>query len=115
MPEPIFNGMPLRSYSLTREDAQEVLHKMSVLADTPDLYEDYELTHTEAEALRDSVPQNGGTWDVPLMALKCVCEEMQDHVVVLRDIASDAHRNREAGQALRINKQAKRFEEMFQP
>lgn len=99
---------------LTRDDAQEVLHKMSVLSDTPDLQEDYGITQAQADELRDSVPANGGDWAVPDWAIKCVREEMENAAEVMRNgPAYDAYQNNERGQALRIFKQAKRLESIF--
>ncbi len=99
---------------LTKNDAQEVLHKMSVLADTPDLQEDYEITQIQADELRDSIPVNGGEWNIPDWAVKCVREEMENAVEILRNgPAHDARQNNEHGQALRICKQAKRLESIF--
>jgi hypothetical protein len=82
-------------FPLTMEDAQEVLHKMSILANESDLQEEYGITKPQVE----------------LMGV--VKREMADHIEVLRDIARDAFNSNERGQALRINKQAQRFERMF--
>ena len=98
---------------LTKDDAEEVSHKLGVLADTDDLRDDYGLTKERVYELIESVPRDGGQWTVPAWAAAAVRDEMQDHVTVLRDIAADARRNREDGQALRIAKQAMKFERMF--
>jgi hypothetical protein len=95
---------------LTHEDAMEVGHKLGVLADTPDLQADYGLTKEQADTLRDSVPPTGGEWTIPAFGVEAVRGEIADHVEVLRDIASDARSGGEMGQALRIAKQAARFE-----
>lgn len=102
------------TYTITKHDAEEVRHKLGVLADTEDLRDDYGMTKEQADALLASVPSEGGTWEVPAWAAKAVRDEMTDHVAVLRDIAHDARRNREEGQALRIAKQAARFERLFE-
>lgn len=99
--------------SLTREDAQEVLHKIGILTSNPDLQEDYNLTQEQASQLYASIPKNGGNWEIPSWGWNAVRGEMENHVEVLRDIAADAYNAREAGQALRIAKQAKRFEKLF--
>ncbi len=102
------------TFRLTKEDSEEVMHKMCVLRDTEDLQADYLLSQQDADALCDSIPRNGGEWIVSGdLLINAVKTEMADHVVVLRDIASDARRAREQGQALRIAKQAKRLEETF--
>jgi hypothetical protein len=98
---------------LTEEEAQEVQHKLGVLADTPDLQEDYGLSQAQADQLRDSVPESG-LWIIPDWAVSAVIGEMQDHAVVLRHIASDARSDGAAGQSLKIHRQAKKFEESFQ-
>lgn len=97
--------------SLTKEDAQEVIHKLGVLADSEDLREDYGFTKAQADDLLGSVPGSGGIWRIPLWAIGAVQSEMEDHIVILRDVAADARRSCE--QALRICKQAARFERMF--
>jgi len=103
-------------FKLTKNDAQEVLHKLWVLHDTPDLQESYNLTQKHARALIDSLPVNGGIWDVDApWALTAVRAEMLNHVQVLRDQANDARSGNEVGQALRIDKLATRFERMFSP
>ena len=98
---------------LTKNDAQEVLHKLAIVADEPDLQHDYGITQAQAVALRDSVPQNGGEWLWPPGMADVVRGEMEDHVCVLRSTAEDARNANEVGQALQISKQAKRFERMF--
>ena len=103
-------GMKLK---LTKNDAQEVLHKLTILADSEDLQADYSITQAQADALRDSVPHNGGEWTFAPECADAVKGEMQDHAHILRDIASDARAGNEIGQALGIDKQAKRFEAAF--
>lgn len=97
---------------LTHEDAQEVGHKIGVLADTPDLQEDYGLTQAQANELCQSVPRIG-EWIVPEWAIAAVRGEIEDHIEILRDIAKDA-RGIDMGQALRIAKQATRLERMLE-
>lgn len=98
---------------LTQEDAQEVMHKIGVLADSPDLCEDYGLTEAQASALCDSVPHKGGEWEVPEWAQAAVRGEMANHCEVLDGISADARDGGEIGQALRIAKQARRLERLF--
>lgn len=100
-------------FPLTKEDAQEVLHKITILASEPDLQDDYGVTKPQIEMLIQSIPRDGGQWQVPDETLVAVKGEMMDHVEVLRDIARDAFNSNKRGQALRINKQAQRFERMF--
>lgn len=98
---------------LTKDEAQEVMHKLGVLFDTPDLQEDYAITSEQAGALLDSVPRNGGDWEIPPWGLHAVRGEIADHCTVLRHISSDARSGGEVGQALRIAKQAKSLETKF--
>jgi hypothetical protein len=100
-------------FPLTKEDAQEVLYKMSILANEPDLQEDYGITQPQVEELIRNIPRNGGQWQVSDEMLGAIKGEMADHIEVLRDIARDAFNANERGQSLRINKQAQRFERMF--
>ena len=101
------------SVKLTHEDAQEVLHKVGILADTTDLQEDYGITQEQANFLVNSIPSNGGEWQIPDWGVNAVRGEMKDHIQVLRDIAMDAYNSNEKGQFLRISKQAKRLTALF--
>lgn len=98
---------------LTKNDAQEVLHKLAILADEPDLLESYGLTERQGAALRDSVPRNGGEWTVAPEFMAAVNGEMQDHAAVLRDISADAFNGNAVGQSLAIHRQAGKFEGVF--
>jgi|ERR1035441_2225486 hypothetical protein len=100
-------------FPLTREDVQEVMHKLTILVNEPDLQMDYGVTRKQVEALLQSIPRGGGQWQVSDEMLPALKGEMQDHIVVLRDIATDAFNANKRGQALRINKQAQRLERMF--
>lgn len=103
----------ISGFFLTREDAQEVMHKMTILLNEPDLQVDYDITKEQVEILLQSIPRNGGQWQVSNEMLPALKGEMQDHIVVLRNIATDAFNANKRGEALRINKQAQRFERMF--
>ena len=98
---------------LTANDAQEVQHKMGVLADTEDLQADYGLTQAQADALRDSVP-NAGEWAVPDWAIEAVKGELADHAKVLHHIANDARSGGDSAAGMRIDKQAYRIEGLAQ-
>ena len=100
-------------FRLTKEDAEEVAHKLHNLMDTDDLLEEYGLTEPQAGRAMMNLPMNGGDWQVADGFVSVVRMEMKDHVKVLRDIANDARNGGEEGQSLRINKQAKRLETIF--
>ena len=106
-------GVPFLLVNVTKEDAQEIIHKLTTLEENRDLIEEYGLTEEQATTLTGSVPVNGGEWNVPSWGIDAVRSEMDDHASVLRNIAADAYSGGETGQSLRINKQAKRFETMF--
>ena len=107
----LFEGVNI--VKLTKEDAQEILHKMGVLVNSSDLQLDYGLSPEQSNILLHSIPQNGGEWIIPEWAINAVKGEIEDHILVLRDIANDAFNSNEFGQSLRINKQAKRLEKLF--
>jgi hypothetical protein len=100
--------------ALTKEDAQEVLHKMTVLAETEDLQESYGITQQQANELVASVPRSGGKWALTGWTVDVVRGELADHAVVLRHIALDAYNGGAVGQSLRIHKQAGKFERAVQ-
>lgn len=103
----------MKSIKLTREDAQEVMHKLTTLSESEDLIEDYGLTQAQADALRDSVPHDAGEWIVPEWGVEAARGEMADHCRVLDHIAQDARASGEVGQSLRIAKQSKRLAALF--
>lgn len=98
---------------LTKEDAQEILHKIGILNDNPDLQSDYGISQEQSNLLLNTIPHNGGDWNIPDWAISAVKGEIEDHIIVLRDIAQDAYNGGQTGQSLRINKQAKRLEILF--
>ena len=100
-------------FLLTKDDVQEVMHKLTILLNEPDLQADYGVTREQVEVLLKSIPLNGGQWQVNNEMLSTLKGEMQDHIVVLRDIATDAFNANKREEALRINKQADRFERIF--
>lgn len=103
----------LNEIKLTKDDAQEILHKLGVLDDTPDLQSDYGITQEQSHLLLNTIPYNGGEWNIPDWAIPAVKGEITDHVLVLRDIAQDARNGGEVGQALAINRQANRLESLI--
>ena len=90
--------------------AQEILHKLGVLADTTDLQDDYKLTQDQADDLARSVPQFGGVWEVPDFGIEAVVGEMKDHATVLRSMANDALNDGDSGGFLRDHNLANRIE-----
>lgn len=103
-----------KTFKLTPDDAQEVIHKLGVLKDSPDLQEDYGITQKQADELFSKVPQKGGDLTVEPHELNAVLGEMQNHAENLRNIAEDARESGQSGQALRIHKQAAKFEKLFE-
>jgi hypothetical protein len=99
--------------ALTKSDAEEVLHKLSVLADDPDLHEGYGLTKDQADALVRSVPRAGGEWEIPEHAVAAVRGELLDHCQVLLDQAQDARSELLTNQARAIERQEARLRSMF--
>lgn len=94
--------------TLTEFLAEEVRHKLGVLADTPELQEDYHLSQEQAAALLASVTI--GEWEVPEWGVKAVLGELANHAVVLRDMAHDARMNNDKGGALRLEQAAARLD-----
>lgn len=104
----------MKPIRLTAEDAKEVDHKLGVMLESEELMADYNLTPEQGRELYASIPKSGGMFDIPSFALDAVRGEMQDHAAVLRDMAADARSEAQHGQALRISKQAKRLEAIFE-
>jgi hypothetical protein len=104
----IVKAQPLKINSA--DDAEEFKHKLWVVHDSPDLLEDYNVTKEQVSALIKSIPAKG-EWDVPAWAKALVKGEMQDHALVLRDIADDAKSANDLKEYRRINKQADRLED----
>lgn len=99
------------TFRINREDASEISHKLAVLCDTPDLQDDYELTHEQCTELERSV--KAGDWTVPAWGVRAVCEEMKDAALILRDQARELRRNLMHSEAAVATAQARRFERLF--
>lgn len=100
-------------FRLTKEDAQEVIHKMIVLQEEPELQEEYHITQDQTDYLVKTIPWQGGEWIVSDELLPVVKGEISDHINVLFDIARDALDDGKRGQSLRINKQVIRLGRIF--
>lgn len=74
---------------LTKKQAQEVLHKLGILANEPDLQDDYGLTQSQATELLKSVPHKGGEWSVPDWARDAVRGELENAAHVCRSGLAD--------------------------
>ena len=107
---------------LSKFQAEEIQHKLGVLMDTDDLLNDYNVTKEEIQAVYDSLPRNGrkkgdlgGVWiyEADSRIITAVTGEMADHAVVLRDMAKDCLRNRDANAARRNREVAQFFEFHF--
>lgn len=96
---------------LTKSDAEEVKHKLTVLEETLDLMDDYGVTAGDVRGLIESVVE--GVWSVEERFWPMLIDEMQDHVTVLRDVAADARNGGQPGQASSITKQANRLDRTF--
>lgn len=99
--------------TLTKLQAEEVEHKISILRDEPDLQAEYGLTAAQCETLLNDIPMNGGEWVIPDGAEEAVVGEMENHVVVLRNIADDARKDGEIGQARQVSRLATSLEKIF--
>jgi hypothetical protein len=104
----------MNTFKIAPDDAEEIGHKLCILADEPDLLEEYGLTDEQGKALYRSVPYKGGEWSVPDWAVEAVHGELENHVDILRNISQDARSGGEMGQALRIAKLAMRIERLIE-
>jgi hypothetical protein len=77
---------------LTRNEAQEVLHKMIVLSNEPELCADYNITEAQAGDLADSVPAAGGEWEVPDWAIEAVNGEIENACELFRNAFAENER-----------------------
>jgi hypothetical protein len=94
---------------LTKDDAEEVRHKLGVLRDEPELRESFGVTEAQVTALIKSVPINGGSWVAPHDALGIIKSELDNHADVLYDIANDAKGENKRAEARKIERQADKF------
>lgn len=100
---------------LTKREAQEVLHKLCILADEPELQESYVINQKQADELLKSLPVDGGLWAIPDYGLQAVVGEMENACEILRDMANDQFANDRAGQALAEIRMAESFAKKFNP
>lgn len=101
----------MRTVHLTKLDAEEVRHKLGVLAETDDLLEEYGLTEADVTAAAASAHE--GEWAIDERLWPAVSGEMLDHAVVLHSIANDARNGGLPEQASALTRQAKRLELTF--
>jgi hypothetical protein len=105
---------------ITRLMAEEIAHKMHILADEPELQGDYGITQLEADRLADSVPHwllgdadRPKEWTFPKNFGPAVHGEMMDHCKILDDNAHDASESCETQQARDIRNLATRIRKML--
>ena len=95
---------------LSRNDIDELKHKIGILVDDTNVQESYGITQEQAEEIFDTIPNKPGEWIIPDWMKPVIVGEMEDHVKLLRDIAKTV----EPSKSLPIYKQASRLEKMFQ-
>ena len=71
---------------LTKYIAEEIGGKMDILADTPELQEDYNITQDQADEIAAIIPRNGGEVEFAEWMKPIVAEELRDRAVTLRAI-----------------------------
>ncbi len=98
---------------LTKEDAQEFMHKLAILEQTTDLQEDYNITQSQATEIFNLIPINGGEFGFPAWAFPAIQGEMLDHCEVLKDIAQDAKNANDKKEFQRISKLARHIENLI--
>ena len=97
---------------ITADDARELQYKIGTLLENADLQSDYGISREQAKQIYNSIPTEGGNWDVPAWANQAIKGELEDQSKVLSDMADDARSENRIGEALRMNKQAKRFKQL---
>lgn len=97
---------------ITADDARELQYKIGTLLENADLQSDYGITSEQAKQIYNSIPADGGNWSVPAWANQAVMGELEDQAKVLSDMADDARSENRTGEALRMNRQAKRFKQL---
>lgn len=100
---------------LTKEQAGEVIHKLSILADEPELCDDYGITMHQARTLVNSVPYNGGEFTLPTDEKErdAVLGEMKNHLDILDGIAYEARKAKEYKQARDTTKLRNELAKLF--
>jgi hypothetical protein len=98
---------------ISKQVADEVVRKMSILADEEDMQEDYGISLEQAEFLRDSVPVKGGEWEIPKWGISIVRTELEDAAKILRSIASDCEGGLLKNAARKNNSDADKLDKLF--
>jgi hypothetical protein len=101
----------MKTFYLTKNDAQEVVDKMRSLKYSAGLQGYYGVSQTQVDSLFDSVPRDGGVWVVTSDMFPAVFCQMSDHIACLRYSAARDGLGEEQG--LRRSKQAARLEKIF--
>lgn len=96
---------------LSRALRSEVVYKLSVLQDSPEVQEGYLLTQSEVDRLIETVPRGSiKGWHIPYWAVVAVKEEMKDAAKQLRRNADECLTNADRKGAARENKLAREME-----
>lgn len=98
---------------ITKNQAQDIRYKLSILCDSQDLQADYKLSQSECDLIYTSVPVNGGDWNIPEFAINVIKEELIDYANILRGIAEDARAGGQIGQSLSNYREANELENLI--
>jgi hypothetical protein len=81
---------------ISKATSADIREKLEILADEPDLLDDYGITAAQAGDLIASVPAAGGDWSIPDWATAVIKGELADMATIWR---TEAHNENSASRA----------------
>lgn len=80
---------------LSASIASEIAYRLDIVAEEPDLLEDYQVTADAVEALSASLPtrRGGGDWAIPSWAFELLLSELETAADISFDVARDVKRH----------------------
>jgi len=79
---------------LSASIAREIAYRLDIVAEEPDLLDDYQVTADQVEALSASIPnrKGGGDWEIPSWAYALLVSELETAADISFDVARDVKR-----------------------
>lgn len=96
--------------SVSRAEADEILRKLLILADEPELLEEYNLDRETVLESADLLPKDGGIWSIDKELGPAFAEEIRDAANILYDMADDARSELHHKEARQYEKLAARLQ-----
>jgi hypothetical protein len=80
---------------LSHNIAREIAYRLDIVAEEPDLLDDYQVTAESVEGLSASIPnrKGGGDWEIPSWAFALLLSELETAADISFDVAREVNRH----------------------